>query len=54
MGTGGIGRSVSLNVVAEGWIMKPQDKRKYLMEFNTHDRIRSGYLAGGLLVWVES
>ena len=42
----GVGRSVSLAAISEGWAMKHQDKRKYIMQFNTHDRNHTGYLSG--------
>ena len=42
----GVGRSVSLAAISEGWAMKYQDKQKYIMQFNTHDRNHTGYLTG--------
>ena len=41
-----MGRGVSLAAISEGWAMKYQDKQKYIMQFNTHDRNHTGYLSG--------
>ena len=43
---GGVGRGVSLSAVKEGWAINPIDKRRYVMEFGTQDRAKSGYLLG--------
>ena len=42
----GVGLGVSLAAISEGWAMKSQDKRKYIMQFNTHDRNHTGFLSG--------
>lgn len=42
----GVGFGVSLSTISEGWGMKVQDKRKYVMQFNTMDKMKTGYLAG--------
>ena len=43
---GGVGRGVSLSTVKEGWAINPIDRRRYVMQFGTHDRAKSGYLLG--------
>ena len=43
---GGVGRGVSLTVVGKGWGILPQEKQKYVMQFNTQDWNRTGYLSG--------
>ena len=42
----GVGYGVSLSAVSEGWTMKAQDKRKYVMQFNTIDKNKTGFLSG--------
>ena len=41
-----MGRGVSLGVVREGWGMSEEERRRYLMQFNSHDATRSGYISG--------
>ena len=42
MQVGGAGRGVP----NEGWAMTPTEKRRYVLQFGTHDRTKSGFLAG--------
>ena len=43
---GGVGRGVSLSTVSAGWAMNALEKRRYVMEFNTYDRVKTGFLSG--------
>ena len=45
-GVGGVGLSVSLCTLSSGWEMKPQDRRRFRMHFNTLDTNKSGFLSG--------
>ena len=45
-GSGGVGMSVSLKAVEEGWSIPPPQKSKYNLMFNTLDKKRSGLLTG--------
>jgi hypothetical protein len=41
---GGVGRGVSLTTVNEGWGMTPAERRRYGLQFGTHDLKRTGFL----------
>ena len=44
--TGGVGLTVSLATVSEGWSMTAIEKRRYIMVFNTLDKKKAGFLEG--------
>ena len=45
-GVQGIGITVSLSTLSQGWAMSANDRRKYILMFNTLDRKRSGFVGG--------
>ena len=49
----GVGVGVSMNILTEGWGIKLSDKRRHVMEFNTLDRNKTGYLSGIYCVHVS-
>lgn len=43
---GGVGLTVSLATVSEGWSMTAIERRRYIMLFNTLDKKKAGFLGG--------
>lgn len=43
---GGVGLTVSLAAVSEGWSMSPTERRRYILMFNTLDKKKTGFIGG--------
>ncbi len=44
--SGGVGRNVSLASLTPTWFISPNEKKRFLMIFNTNEKDKKGYLTG--------